>query len=229
MTCCSRLVSSIDFSDKGDLEKIKKRINKKQSVANVLSLNSLEDGDTNNDIPSPGTNGITLQTLKTGCMIARQNGETLEQFCCRVTNVYLRKRHINLLSFGTMELMLSNLRHLDLSNNNICVIDNLQNFVQLEVLQLQSNSIYEISNLDKLKRLRILNLRNNMISIIKGISSLLHLHELDIACQGHENGLLLSTNCFENSVGLRILRLEHNMIHDASQLGYLCTIKSSFI
>lgn len=122
-------------------------------------------------------------------------------------------------SFNTQNLV--NLMHLDLSENNISRIKNLEIFPKLEVLQLQYNRIERIENLNNNKKLRLLNLSNNCISIVENIDGLINLKELSLAHQSAESSLVLSLNCFEDSVAIERLDLENNYVENASELAQL--------
>ncbi|MFX1353189.1 MAG: leucine-rich repeat protein, partial [Promethearchaeota archaeon] len=70
------------------------------------------------------------------------------------------------------------IKHLELSSNEIQEIKNLEHLKSLEILNLGSNSIIEISGLSKLERLEVLHLASNQIKEIKGLEKLVNLKEL---------------------------------------------------
>lgn len=65
-------------------------------------------------------------------------------------------------------------RFLDLSFNNIEVIDGLSHLTELEDLTLFNNRINRIENMDSLTKLQVLSLGNNKLTEIEDVSSPLY-------------------------------------------------------
>ncbi|MHA1254608.1 MAG: leucine-rich repeat domain-containing protein [Promethearchaeota archaeon] len=73
---------------------------------------------------------------------------------------------------------LTNLKKLDLSNNNITEIKGLEKLTNLSNLNLSTNNISEIKGLETLGNLRFLRLTNNHIKEINGLDNLTNLMTL---------------------------------------------------
>lgn len=211
-----------DFSRKQDLETLKTKISEKQKIKNFISLDSIEF---END-PRPANyahsfsdrRGLTEGMIAKGSLISQRKNESFSQFCPKITNIYIKSKNVNWLSFSGYENNLVNLMTLDLSGNRIAKIENLESFYRLEVLQLASNQIQKIENLSKNKKLRILNLQNNEIATVEGLDALINLKELDLGFQRGVHDLKFSENCFESSVALATLDLQGNRLENVSEL-----------
>lgn len=75
---------------------------------------------------------------------------------------------------------LTDLKRLDLSENNIVKIEGLENLIKLEELILEDNFIYFINGLDTLVNLKELNLKNNEIVEITGLNNLKKIINLNL-------------------------------------------------
>jgi len=99
---------------------------------------------------------------------------------------------------------LENLRHLDLSENEISEIGGLESLVQLEVLNLEHNDIKEIKNLEHLVNLRKLDLSENKdIPEIKGLRNLESLETLKL----FDNYMINQIKGLEGLKNLKLLDL----------------------
>lgn len=108
-----------------------------------------------------------------------------------ITKIHLsRKRLKKIAPFGIME----NLVVLDLSLNQLVVLENLDSLVKLEILDLGYNRIEKIQGLDALVNLRNLNLKNNRIKEIEG---------------------------FDNSSKLETFNISSNKVHSRESITYL--------
>lgn len=221
-------MGSPDFTNKNDYQTLKEKVSLKKTVANIWSLESLqealetpesEEGETPGRLPTPRI--ISPQLVKSGSLLSQKKTETFEKFCARITNLYIRGKEIEQLGFGGLRDGLPGLLSLDLSDNFIQKLENLEPFGSLEVLQLQGNQIQTIEGLEKNRKLRILNLRNNFLSRVEGLESQLNLRELDLAGQRSEEGLTLTPGCFECLVALQSLDLNQNVIHNVHELAVL--------
>ncbi len=115
---------------------------------------------------------------------------------------------------------LSNLKILNLANNNIRFISNLEHLINLEELDLSRNEIKEIQGLESLINLKRLELSQNMIQRIKGLESLVSLKILN-----------LFSNKIKEIEGLsKLIALEHlalfdNEITHIQNIGNLVNLK----
>jgi len=217
-----------DFSNKNDYETLREMVNLKPKLGNFFSLDSLQEA-----LPTPKSQKakavdfrefarpITAQHIKSGSLLDQKKMETFENFCKRITNLYIREREIEVLSFGALRGMLPSLSSLDLTDNFLQKMENLEAFGNLEVLQVQGNCIQNIEGLEKNRKLRILNLRNNCISKVEGLDSQMNLVELDLAGQRSEEGLTLAPGCFECLVALKSLDLKENTLHNLQELAVI--------
>jgi len=102
-----------------------------------------------------------------------------------------------------------------LNHNNIKKIENLQENPYLEHLDLSYNEIEVIENLDGLN-LQKLNLMNNRIKLITGLDNLPNLIELNIS-----KNQISRLKGLQSLVNLRYLYLSSNLISRAKQVAYI--------
>ena len=86
------------------------------------------------------------------------------------------------------------IKGLDLSNQNICDINFLYEFINIESLNLSNNIISDLSNLQYLYKLKKLNLSNNKINNLKYLDRCLNLEQV-----------FLINNKIDNLIELRTL------------------------
>jgi Leucine-rich repeat (LRR) protein len=102
-----------------------------------------------------------------------------------------------------------------LNNNYICKIENLSENFYLEHLDLSFNQIEIIENLDGL-RLQKLNLMNNKIRSISGLDNLETLLMLNLS-----KNLITRLKGLQGLANLRYLYLSSNQISRAKQVAYI--------
>ncbi|MBS0603883.1 MAG: leucine-rich repeat domain-containing protein [Verrucomicrobia bacterium] len=108
------------------------------------------------------------------------------------------------------------LRQLNLSNNQITDVSALENFTQLARLNLSHNQITDIAVLGNLTQLSRLNLSSNKITDVAGLGILARLEELNL----YDNQIT-DVSALGNLVQLCKLNLSNNQITDVSTLGNL--------
>lgn len=102
-----------------------------------------------------------------------------------------------------------------LNHNDIKKIENLQDNPYLEHLDLSYNQIEIIENLDGLN-LHKLNLMNNRIKLITGLDQLINLIELNLS-----KNQISRLKGLQSMVNLRYLYLSSNLISRAKQVAYI--------
>jgi hypothetical protein len=108
---------------------------------------------------------------------------------------------------------LTQLLELNLSNNNIEIIDDINCFTNLQSLDLSLNKINKISSLKDLKKLEILNLEKTNIEDVSIIHLLLNLKELILV-----NNEIQSLPNFERLVNLEKLDIRFNKLREIREL-----------
>ncbi len=118
------------------------------------------------------------------------------------------------------------LKILDLSGNNLREIDGLNSLKRLELLKFgdlsynMGNQITEIKGLHSLENLRILNLSNNYIKEIKGLENLTNLKRLYLV-----NNSIKEIRGLDNLKNLTYLNLEKNFIDRIQGLDQLINLE----
>lgn len=115
---------------------------------------------------------------------------------------------------------LTTLEYLDLSQNEIYLINGLDKLTRLRHLNLSHNKITHIERLDKLTCLTYLNLSYNQISWIDGLNKLIRLTELNLS-----NNLLYHIQGLEKLTALFTLDLSFNKIGSIRGLNTLKKLK----
>ncbi|XP_059476407.1 dynein regulatory complex subunit 3-like [Neocloeon triangulifer] len=118
-------------------------------------------------------------------------------------------------------LLVTNLRSLDLHSSRIFVIENLWHLESLTVLKLNDNCIERMENLDALTNLIELNLSFNRISKIENLKQLVNLERLLL----HSNQIHLAEN-MDTLQNLRLLTLSQNQIDSFDSVIYLRRLKN---
>ncbi|GEM_PF-6672246 len=121
--------------------------------------------------------------------------------------------------------LFKNLKHLDLSQNEIFDISALQELTNLTSLDLSKNYISDISALRELKNLKfLLDLSDNFISNIENLRNLENLTNLDVSKNEVSNVSVL-----QNLKNLEILILNENQIVDISVLRELKNLNELYL
>jgi hypothetical protein len=121
---------------------------------------------------------------------------------------------------------LTQLLELNLSNNNIEIIDDINCFTNLRSLDLSINKINKISSLKDLKKLEILNLGCNNVEDVSIIHNLLNLKELILV-----NNKIPSLPNFERLVNLEKLDIRYNKLRgirefkDINEFKFILSLK----
>lgn len=110
----------------------------------------------------------------------------------------------------------TDLKELDLWNNQISEITGLETLTNLEDLIIRENQISEIKGLENLKSLKVLDLDKNQISEIKGLEDLKSLKVLDL-----DKNQVSEIKGLENLPNLVILSLRDNQISEIKGLKTL--------
>ena len=134
---------------------------------------------------------------------------------------------LNLIAKGIIDINeiegiknLTNLKILNLNNNEISEIKNLENLTELRILKFNKNKLTEIKGLEILSKLEVLSLHNNNIEEINGLENLINLKELDLS----EN--FISEIIGLNSLNkLEVLNLGYNQIDEIKNLEYCVNLK----
>lgn len=137
-------------------------------------------------------------------------------------------KELNLSNKGILDLQgiqyLTGLRKLDLSKNNISVLDPLKNLINLEVLYLNNNKIENIKALSYLKNLSELDLTGNKISDVSPLGELVKLKQL-----GLTDNNIKDISKISELVNLDVLILKGNQIIDISPLQKLVNIRELWL
>ncbi|MBS0603884.1 MAG: leucine-rich repeat domain-containing protein [Verrucomicrobia bacterium] len=112
------------------------------------------------------------------------------------------------------------LRELDLYNNNITDVSPLKNLGQLQKLDLAQNKITDVSALQNLLQLQTLELSSNQIRDISALANLAELRELNLI-----QNQIIDVSALGNCTQLRCLKLSNNQITDVSALGNLVELR----
>ncbi len=110
--------------------------------------------------------------------------------------------------------LLTGLTHLDLSQNNIELIENLDGCKALIQLQLNNNKIKRIQNLDSCRLLNALDLSNNLIKKIENLGNCQKLKGLNLG-----NNLIEKIENLNKSTALEVLNFDNNKIKAIENLG----------
>ena len=111
---------------------------------------------------------------------------------------------------------LFHLKQLNLSGNQIEIIENLESLTVLKELDLENNQIKEIKNLKTLKELTLLNLGANFIKEIKELDNQINLNNLNLW-----NNKIKEIKNLEKLHKLSILDLSNNQINEITNLDTL--------
>lgn len=118
----------------------------------------------------------------------------------------------------------TNLRTLNLANNNIESIEPLANLYQLQVIDLHANEISDASPLAELDMLSSLDISNNKINDISFVTNLTQLERLEANSNQIQDVSALGT--LNN---LQYLQLSHNQISDISVISNLTKLRQVII
>ena len=119
----------------------------------------------------------------------------------------------------------SNLKELNLSNNNITeneknkFIDNMPKIESIEKLDLSSNMITYLDGIDKFKNLKELNLYDNNVKDIKSLSKMTNLESLNLG----ENNNITNEEILSKLVNLKTLDLSETYLSNVYKYVYKLT------
>lgn len=182
---------------------------------------SLDSDGTPTEVPvEPIESGPLIETIVV--IAGNEYSSTLEKLDLSVTDAnYDTKRLTNEDIVGLKYM--TNLKELDLSNNEISDISVLENLTTLEVLNLENNTwwgsydsvVIDITPIGNLVNLKELNISRNDLSSLHSLSSLNKLEVLDIS-----NNKIIVVNELNGLNNLKKLDVSENPI-ETIKLGYL--------
>ena len=154
---------------------IEKKIKQWINTSKALTLANIKDDDNNNnknlEIPLNQYNSIFLDAFS---LKSSSNENKTNLLKLNLSNQNLTKIPNEIIS------SCQQLKFLDLSNNQIEVIENLNSCNELYSLNLSKNNIQKIENISHLSFLEELILDNNYIQVIENLSKNTHLKEISL-------------------------------------------------